>query len=126
MYLDKKEHCQLHGDPSQSVHVFCSGLRCAANGGVHAGDVYNGGLEQAQAEAAAAWNRRASPEVQALILEEVEKERERCVSLIQDMAEAVKNDGPPDMVDETTRLLVYFAVVQTVQNVANALMAGKE
>jgi Lar family restriction alleviation protein len=71
--LAKKQYCQLHGEPSQAVHVFCKSSGCPAAGGVFAGDTFNGGEETAKAEAIAAWNRRtpaalaADPMVMAMV-----------------------------------------------------------
>lgn len=58
--LDKVTYCQLHGDPSQSVRVYCY-HECPSRPSVSAGDAYNGGEARARAEAIAAWNTRAAP-----------------------------------------------------------------
>lgn len=58
--LGRREHCQLHGDVSQAVRLYCY-HDCPARPAVIAGDVYNGGLDKAKAEAAALWNKRFVP-----------------------------------------------------------------
>ncbi len=55
--LGKKQGCQLHGEPMQSVTVSCS---CEFHPAVHTGDINNGGKFKAQQEAIAKWNTRAS------------------------------------------------------------------
>ena len=60
-YIDqgKLNHCQLHGEPMQSIIVHCKKHECAAKPSVSAGDIHNGGLVKAQEEAITLWNRRA-------------------------------------------------------------------
>lgn len=65
--LDKVYHCQLHGEPSQSVIVYCDFHKCAAKPKAYGGDVYNGGQNDARDKAAVLWNTRAeSAEITAL------------------------------------------------------------
>lgn len=66
--LDKITYCQLHGEPSQTVRVYCYRSDCAAKPSVSAGDVYNGGETAARRVAIAAWNRRApSPDMREAV-----------------------------------------------------------
>lgn len=58
--LAKKTFCQLHGEPSQAVRVYCY-HDCPSRPSVEAGDTFNGGEAKARAVAIAAWNRRALP-----------------------------------------------------------------
>ena len=57
--LAKKTFCQLHGEPSQQVTVYCYHVDCVSKPSVSAGDVFNGGEAQAREKVIAAWNRRA-------------------------------------------------------------------
>ena len=54
--LGKLRHCQLHGEPYQSVFVKCTNSQCSYE--VEAGDVHNGGQELAFSEAVTVWNTR--------------------------------------------------------------------
>lgn len=69
--LAKKIFCQLHGEPSQAVRVYCY-HDCPSRPSVEAGDTFNGGEAKARAVAIAAWNRRALPSAPAV--EGVERE----------------------------------------------------
>lgn len=60
--LAKKTFCQLHGEPSQAVKVYCY-HDCPARPSVESGDVFNGGEAKAREQAIAAWNRRAPASV---------------------------------------------------------------
>lgn len=57
--LGKKGSCQLHGEPFQSVRVYCKNHDCAAKPNIFAGDIYNVGKDKAEDEAISLWNRRA-------------------------------------------------------------------
>jgi len=56
--LGKKGNCQLHGEPFQSVVIFCKKHECPAKPKVEGGDIYNGGEAKARIEVAKLWNRR--------------------------------------------------------------------
>lgn len=60
----KKTHCQLHGEPSQKMAVYCDWKDCFAKPRVEAGDIYNGigdaiYKKEATNEAIKVWNTRA-------------------------------------------------------------------
>lgn len=62
--LGKTSHCSLHGDPFQSVRVYCDNNQCFANPRVEGGDVHNGGEPKARLEAIERWNVRKSEATQ--------------------------------------------------------------
>jgi hypothetical protein len=55
--MGKKQGCQLHGEPSQSVTMHCR-KNCIGKIWVEAGDIYNGGKEEATQEAIEVWNKK--------------------------------------------------------------------
>ena len=57
IFLGKKSHCQLHGEPMQSVIIECRKCYQAKTCG---GDVYNGGEQKAKFDVAEKWNTRAN------------------------------------------------------------------
>ncbi len=59
--LNKKEFCQLHGEPRQSFYIACVNPKCHAKPRVSAGDKFNGGESKAYQDAAALWNTRTPP-----------------------------------------------------------------
>lgn len=40
--LAKKTHCQLHGEPSQAILIYCDWKDCSAKPRIEAGNIYNG------------------------------------------------------------------------------------
>ena len=81
--LAKKTFCQLHGEPSQQVTVYCYHADCVSKPSVSAGDVFNGGEAQAREKAIAAWNRRApSPSPAPGVVEALRIAEERLSSLL--------------------------------------------
>lgn len=73
IFQNKIYHCQLHGEPSQSVRVECSNNNCPSKPGVSAGDCYNhastesfqDGKRKATQQAIQKWNIRANDELKA-------------------------------------------------------------
>ena len=63
--LAKKTFCQLHGEPSQQVTVYCYHADCVSKPSVSAGDVFNGG--EAQARERPSQHGTAAPHRQALL-----------------------------------------------------------
>lgn len=58
--LNKVQYCSLHGEPSQSVRVYCYHTDCPSRPSVSAGDAYNCEEQQAREQAVTAWNMRAA------------------------------------------------------------------
>ena len=87
--LGKLGHCQLHGEPSQEVEIYCNSSRCPARPIVSDGDIYNvakgtsdsTAYKQAALEALEKWNTRAAPETAA--------ERDRLRAQVERLAEAL-------------------------------------
>lgn len=54
----KLMHCQLHGEPYQSIIIRCKTSDCPARPQVQGGDIHNEGWEQAKKKALEKWNTR--------------------------------------------------------------------
>jgi Lar family restriction alleviation protein len=111
--LAKKQYCQLHGEPSQAVHVFCKSSGCPAAGGVFAGDTFNGGEETAKAEAIAAWNRRtpaalaADPMVMAMVGAAVVSGWNACRLSIYTVCEDIQDREAEEITDRSEHAQGY-------------------
>lgn len=53
--LDKLRHCQLHGEPMQSLIIHCKNTDCFVKPSMTYGDVHNGGEAKTRIEAARKW-----------------------------------------------------------------------
>lgn len=88
--LSKKAHCQLHGEPSQKVVVYCEWKDCQAKPMVEAGDIYNGigdaiYKKEATAEAIKIWNIRFQFKERELLQLILDRYYQRPVLMITDL-----------------------------------------
>lgn len=57
--MGKLGHCQLHGEPMQSIIIYCKNPDCFVKPSMSYGDIHCGGEARVRIEAARKWGYRA-------------------------------------------------------------------